>query len=94
MTRRRSFKKSQVPTKQIRWTVPEQLALDMHIVAQVVGKNEGELATLACLRMLEQLVPAWNLKSMYTKIPDLASLKKPNRPLDIRQILAELDTLR
>lgn len=90
MTRKSFYKRHDIPTTQIRWRVPTQLAVDMKVVSSVTGWTEGELTTLAVLRMLETLVPTWNEQSLYIKIPELISLKAPNKPMNIKSILEEI----
>lgn len=81
-----------IPTTQIRWLIPTQLRLDLKLVAQVTGWNEGELAAAFIKHCLQYLVPAWNERSA-VQIPQLRSLDSdgPLRPFTIKELMAEVE---
>jgi hypothetical protein len=91
-TRQGTFTKGKVPTKTVRWTLPEQLVLDMNLVGRVTGWYEGELATAFIIHCLRYLVPQWNERHD-VKIPDLPSLVSPGTkrpPFTIRELMDEV----
>jgi hypothetical protein len=90
LPRPRSFPRRGIETSQARWVVPSQVKVDLQLVANIVGMNQGQLVTIALLRFLEALRTRWNDEAATVLIPELPSLQAKGRTGTIRDVMDHL----
>lgn len=79
-----------LPTTEVRWVIPTQVRNDIEIMARIVGRNGGEVVTIALVRFMETMTERWNQESLGVQIPALPSLSLGRKGYSTRDVLEGL----